>query len=105
VTCFGFWTAACVEGYSLDSVYDYVEAMMMNMEPITATLRMLALISLCNGGIPRKTFDALRREFLHVRRPLSFPPVSLILAAAAPLLTCHAVPRNYRRTVTNTWCR
>lgn len=73
--CHMFWvlrTAACVEGYSLDSVYDYVEAMMMNMEPITATLRMLALISLCNGGIPRKTFDALRREFLHVRRLIYF---------------------------------
>jgi hypothetical protein len=74
---------ACVEGYSLDAVYDYVEAMMMNREPITATLRMLALISLCNGGIPRKTFDALRREFLHVRLMCScFPPLSSRLLLA-----------------------
>ena len=38
----------------------------MKKEPMTATLRMLSLISLCNGGIARKTSDNLRREFLHV---------------------------------------
>lgn len=59
--------AACVEGYSLDQVYDFVEAMIMKQEPVAPTLRMMALISLCNAGIPRKTFDNLRREFLHVR--------------------------------------
>ena len=70
--------AACVEGYNLDGVYDYVESMIMKKEPICTTLRMLSLISLCNGGIPRKTFDALRREFLHVRAcpaPVSRLPV------------------------------
>mmetsp|Transcript_30543 Transcript_30543/g.58825 ORF Transcript_30543/g.58825 Transcript_30543/m.58825 type:complete len:626 (-) Transcript_30543:289-2166(-) len=56
---------ACVEGYSLDQVYDFVEAMIMKQEPVAPTLRMMALISLCNAGIPRKTFDNLRREFLH----------------------------------------
>ena len=33
-------------------------------DPITATLRMLALASLCGGGVPRKTLEGLKRDFL-----------------------------------------
>jgi hypothetical protein len=48
----------------LDSVYTYIEGMIGRAEPITCTLRMLALASLCGGGVPRKTLEALKRDFL-----------------------------------------
>ncbi|KAL2631473.1 hypothetical protein R1flu_016159 [Riccia fluitans] len=54
-----------VEGQSYDISFEYVEEMIHRQEPLTSVLRLLVLLSLTSGGLQKKHFDYLRREFLH----------------------------------------
>ena len=39
--------------------------MMCNEEDLFVVLRLMCLLSLTQGGVPKKYFDALRKEILH----------------------------------------
>ncbi|KAF6150441.1 hypothetical protein GIB67_023940 [Kingdonia uniflora] len=54
-----------VEGESYDICLEYIEEMIHKQEPMTNVLRLLVLLSITNSGLPKKTFDYLRRELLH----------------------------------------
>ncbi|KAF9594287.1 hypothetical protein IFM89_028944 [Coptis chinensis] len=54
-----------VEGLSYDICLEYIEEMIHKQDPIVSVLRLLVLFSVTNSGIPKKTFDGLRRELLH----------------------------------------
>eukprot|EP00898_Chlorokybus_atmophyticus_P003266 jgi/Chlat1/3940/Chrsp26S04033 len=56
---------AMVEGRNFDANSEYVEEMVCKQEPLLAVLRLLCLLSLTSNGLPRKHFDAFRRELLH----------------------------------------
>eukprot|EP00897_Mesotaenium_endlicherianum_P000069 jgi/Mesen1/10062/ME000730S09345 len=47
------------------SAYEYVEEQVQRQEPLVRTLRLLCLLSLTHGGLPKKQFDHIRREVLH----------------------------------------
>ncbi|CAI7750381.1 unnamed protein product [Closterium sp. NIES-54] len=55
---------AILEARSIDSACEYIEDAMAQGHPMSTVLRLLALVSLTNGGIPKARFDHLRREFL-----------------------------------------
>lgn len=44
---------------------EYIEELIHKQEPIINVLRLLVLFSLTNAGLPKKSFDYLRREVLH----------------------------------------
>lgn len=55
-----------VEGRNADTVYEYVEELVQKQEPpLEGVLRLLCLLSLTGGGLPKKQFDQIRREVLH----------------------------------------
>ncbi|XP_030547030.1 vacuolar protein-sorting-associated protein 33 homolog [Rhodamnia argentea] len=54
-----------VEAQSYDICFEYIEEMIHKQEPLIDILRMLILLSITNGGLPKKHFDYLRRELLH----------------------------------------
>ncbi|GJP51915.1 hypothetical protein CLOM_g11043 [Closterium sp. NIES-68] len=53
-----------LEARSIDSVCEYIEDAMSQRHPMSTVLRLLCLLSLTNGGIPKARFDHLRKEFL-----------------------------------------
>ncbi|CAI5522763.1 unnamed protein product [Closterium sp. Naga37s-1] len=53
-----------LEARSIDSACEYIEDAMSQGHPMSTVLRLLSLVSLTNGGIPKARFDHLRREFL-----------------------------------------
>ncbi|CAI5525768.1 unnamed protein product [Closterium sp. Naga37s-1] len=55
---------AILEARSIDSACEYIEDAMAQGHPMSTVLRLLSLVSLTNGGIPKARFDHLRREFL-----------------------------------------
>lgn len=54
-----------VEAQSYDLTFEFIEEMIHKQEPLVSVLRLLVLLSLTNGGLPKKHFDYLRRELLH----------------------------------------
>ncbi|KAL6586427.1 Vacuolar protein-sorting-associated protein 33 [Orobanche minor] len=54
-----------LEAQSYDICLDYIEEMIHKQEPLVNVLRVLILFSITNSGLPKKTFDYLRRELLH----------------------------------------
>lgn len=53
-------------------------------EPVGAVLRLLCLLSLTQGGVPRKFHDALRREVLHTYGHEYLPALCALQDAGAP---------------------
>ncbi|KAK1382496.1 vacuolar protein-sorting-associated protein 33-like [Heracleum sosnowskyi] len=54
-----------VEAESFDICFEYIEEMIHKQEPLLNVLRLLILFSVTNSGLPKKSFDHLRRELLH----------------------------------------
>lgn len=54
-----------VEGQSYDITFEFIEEMIHKQEPLVTVLRLVVLLSLTNGGLPKKHFDYIRRELLH----------------------------------------
>ena len=66
---------ACVEGHSWDRIFEHVETMIFTGENVRRVARLLALATLTHGGIPKKSYDGIRREMVHAYGP----PVLLLL--------------------------
>ena len=62
LTCHTVWNS-----YQLPPVMQRIgtQEMMCNEEDLFVVLRLMCLLSLTQGGIPKKYFDALRKEILH----------------------------------------
>ncbi|KAG0484393.1 hypothetical protein HPP92_008472 [Vanilla planifolia] len=54
-----------LESQNFDICFEYIEEMIHKQEPIINVFRLLVLLSVTNSGLPKKTFDYLRREILH----------------------------------------
>ncbi|XP_050384792.1 vacuolar protein-sorting-associated protein 33 homolog [Argentina anserina] len=54
-----------IEAQSFDICLEYIEELIHKQEPLVTVLRLLILFSITNSGLPKKTFDYLRRELLH----------------------------------------
>ncbi|BDA43254.1 Vacuolar protein sorting-associated protein 33A [Coccomyxa sp. Obi] len=54
-----------LDGHGLDASAESIEEMMCNEEDLFVVLRLMCLMSLTQGGVPKKYFDALRKEVLH----------------------------------------
>eukprot|EP00850_Spirogloea_muscicola_P018861 SM000177S03194 [mRNA] locus=s177:293522:299055:+ [translate_table: standard] len=54
-----------VEGHNYDAAFEFVEELIARQSPLLIVLRMACLLSLTNGGLPKKQYDFLRREILH----------------------------------------
>lgn len=54
-----------VEGQNFEITFEYIEAMIHKQDPLVSVLRLLVLLSLTNGGLPKKHFDYFRKELLH----------------------------------------
>ena len=54
----------CVECSNADEVCEAIEEMAGRQEPLPEVLRLLSLLSLTHGGIPRRHADTLRREVM-----------------------------------------
>ncbi|XP_078427603.1 sec1/munc18-like (SM) proteins superfamily [Wolffia australiana] len=54
-----------LEGEAYDICFEYIEEMIHKQEPLISVLRLLVLFSATNGGLPKKSFDYVRRELLH----------------------------------------
>ncbi|KAF7102215.1 hypothetical protein CFC21_103392 [Triticum aestivum] len=54
-----------LEARDYETCYKYIEEIIQKQEPIETVLRLLVLFSLTNAGLPKKSFDYLRREILH----------------------------------------
>ena len=53
------------EGCSNKPLACLLQEMMCGEEPVGAVLRLLCLLSLTQGGVPKKYYEPLRREVLH----------------------------------------
>eukprot|EP00884_Botryococcus_braunii_P006843 jgi/Botrbrau1/1615/Bobra.0185s0030.1 len=56
---------ALLDGHGIDAACDSIEGLMFAEEDILALLRLLSLLSLTQGGVPKKHFDGLRKEVIH----------------------------------------
>ncbi|KAK9830347.1 hypothetical protein WJX72_011177 [[Myrmecia] bisecta] len=56
---------AVLDGHGTDASCEAIEEMMYGEEELMGVLRLMCLISLTQGGVPKKQFDALRKEVLH----------------------------------------
>ncbi|PKA62742.1 Vacuolar protein sorting-associated protein 33 like [Apostasia shenzhenica] len=54
-----------LELQNYDLCFEYIEEMIHKQEPIIHVFRLLVLLSVSNSGLPKKSFDYLRREILH----------------------------------------
>ncbi|KAK9915301.1 hypothetical protein WJX75_007269 [Coccomyxa subellipsoidea] len=54
-----------LDGHGLDASAESIEEMMCNEEDLFVVLRLMCLLSLTQGGVPKKYYDALRKEVLH----------------------------------------
>ena len=56
-------------------IFEHVETMIFTGENVRRVARLLALATLTHGGIPKKSYDGIRREMVHAYGP----PVLLLL--------------------------
>ncbi len=61
--------------------------MMCHGEALVTVLRLLVLMSVTAGGVPKKHFDALRREILHTYGHENIVTLSALQDAGVCLLT------------------
>lgn len=60
---------------------------MCNEEDLHVVLRLLCLLSLTQGGVPKKYFDALRKEVLHSYGHQCMLILSKLQDAGAPIIS------------------
>ncbi|KAK9844079.1 hypothetical protein WJX81_004070 [Elliptochloris bilobata] len=72
---------ALLDGHGLDASAEAIEEMMAAEEDIFVVLRLMCLLSLTQGGVPKKHQDALRRELLHTYGHEYLITLSLLQAA------------------------
>mmetsp|Transcript_23389 Transcript_23389/g.79573 ORF Transcript_23389/g.79573 Transcript_23389/m.79573 type:complete len:509 (-) Transcript_23389:1108-2634(-) len=56
----------CVEGQAIDACFELLQDLHGKGQPLQTSLRLGSLISLTNGGIPRKYHSCMRTEVLHL---------------------------------------
>uniref|UniRef100_A0A7N2MCJ9 Uncharacterized protein n=1 Tax=Quercus lobata TaxID=97700 RepID=A0A7N2MCJ9_QUELO len=55
-----------VEAQSYDICFEYIEELIHKQEPLVNVLRLLILFSITSSGLPKKQFDYLRQDFMHI---------------------------------------
>eukprot|EP00236_Picocystis_salinarum_P003029 CAMPEP_0183833140 /NCGR_PEP_ID=MMETSP0807_2-20130328/5875_1 /TAXON_ID=88271 /ORGANISM="Picocystis salinarum, Strain CCMP1897" /LENGTH=598 /DNA_ID=CAMNT_0026079015 /DNA_START=25 /DNA_END=1821 /DNA_ORIENTATION=- len=53
-----------LEGRNLEATCEYLSDLMFLHEPLTVVLKLMCLLSVMYGGLPKKTYDGLRQDFL-----------------------------------------
>lgn len=53
-----------LEGRNLDATCEYLSDLMFSNEPLLVVLKLMCLLSVMYGGLPKKTYDGLRQDLL-----------------------------------------